>query len=95
MLVVALGSGAILSAVVAMLATAAFLRRRTVSYLLIAVACSVFLAKTLTGVGSLMGTIDPSMHHSIEHSLDVIMMALVLVAVYYARSGERKTIDTQ
>jgi hypothetical protein len=94
LLVVALGVGAVLSTIVAIVSLLAFLRRRTVSYLLITVACSTFLGKTVAGIASLTGSMNPEMHHSFEHSLDVIMIGLVLVAVYYARSGERSKIDT-
>jgi hypothetical protein len=40
------------------------------------------------GLAYLAGSVNVDMHHSLEHSLDVVMMALVLAAVYYARFSE-------
>jgi hypothetical protein len=37
--------------------------------------------------------VNAEMHHSLEHSLDVVMIALVLTAVYYARSSDTETFD--
>jgi hypothetical protein len=88
LLVVALSAGSVFSILVALLSFVAFVRRRTMSYLLIAVAFSTFLGKTSLGLMYLMGGMNINMHHSFEHSLDVVMMALVLAAVYYARSSE-------
>jgi hypothetical protein len=94
LLVAALGVGAVVSTIVALLSVIAFVRRRTVSYLLIAVACLTVVGKIVSGVAFLSGTMRPGMHHSLEHSLDVVMMALVLVAVYVARAGEQRSVDT-
>ena len=91
LLIVALGVGSVLSILVAVLSFVAFLRRRTVSYLLVAVAFSTFLGKASLGLTYLIGGVNADMHHSFEHSLDVAMLVLVLVAVYYARSSEDGT----
>ncbi|SDG31890.1 hypothetical protein SAMN05216218_1242 [Halorientalis regularis] len=82
------------SILIALLSFVAFVRRRTISYLLIAVAFSTFLGKTSLGLTYLMGRMNPEMHHSFEHSLDVVMMALVLAAVYYARSSEGRELGS-
>lgn len=87
-LIVALGVGTVFSILVALLSFAAFIKRRTMSYLLIAVAFSTFLGKASLGLAYLTGSMNVNMHHSFEHSLDVVMMGLVLAAVYYARSSE-------
>jgi len=94
LLVAVLGVGAVCSVVVAALSFAAFYRRRTTSYLLVAVAFSTFLGKTTAGLVYLTGWMDAGMHHSIEHSLDVVMMVLVLAAVYYARSNEGRSLGS-
>jgi hypothetical protein len=52
------------------------------------IAFSTFLGKTSLGLAYLAGNVNVDMHHSLEHSLDVVMMALVLAAVYYARFSE-------
>lgn len=94
LLVAALGVGAVFSVLVALLAFVAFYRRRTVSYLLIAVAFSTFLGKTSLGIVYLTGRVSVDVHHALEHALDVVMLALVLVAVYYARSSEGQRFDS-
>jgi len=95
LLIIALGTGAVFSILVAVLSFVAFYQRRTKSYLFIAVAFSTFLGKTSAGLAYLMGWMDAGMHHSLEHALDVAMMALVLAAVYYASTSEAPRIDTE
>jgi len=93
-LIIALSAGTVFSILVALLSFVAFVRRRTMSYLFIAVAFSTFLGKTSLGLTYLMGRMNGDMHHSFEHTLDVIMMALVLAAVYYARSSEGQKLGS-
>ncbi|ELY59316.1 hypothetical protein C492_11275 [Natronococcus jeotgali DSM 18795] len=93
-LIVMLGVGAVFSILIALLSFAAFVKRRTVSYLLIAVAFSTFLGKTSLGPAYLLGSTNTEMHHLLEHTLDVVMMALVLAAVYYAYSSENQDLGS-
>jgi hypothetical protein len=93
LLIIALSVGTVFSILVALLSFVAFLRRRTISYLFISVAFSTFLGKTSLGLTYLLGRMNAEMHHSLEHSLDVVMIALVLTAVYYARFSDTQTFD--
>lgn len=93
LLIIALSAGTVFSILIALLSFAAFVRRQTVSYLLVALAFSTFLGKTSLGLMYLRGSMNADMHHSLEHSLDVVMIVLVLAAVYHARSGEVQTVD--
>jgi diacylglycerol kinase len=68
------------------LALAAYLRRRSGSYLLILLALGALLARSLVGLGTVLGRISQPQHHLLEHALDVGMAALVIAAVYYART---------
>jgi len=70
-------------------ALAVFLRRRSRSYLLVALALAALLARTGVAAASLAGAVPLDSHHLVEHSLDVAMAALVVAAVYYARSAGR------
>jgi len=88
-LVLVLAVAAAFSVLVVVLSVAAYLRRRTTAYLLVAAAFSTFLGKTALGIVSLTGGMAPGVHHLVEHSLDAAMLLLVLVAVYYARGGVR------
>lgn len=77
------------SALVAGLGLAAYARRRSGSYLLVALALAALLARSAVAVATMTGTISFDPHHTIEHALDFVLVALVLAAVYYARSVER------
>nr|WP_158059473.1 hypothetical protein [Halorussus halophilus] len=79
------------SALVLALALAAFLRRRTRSYLLVALALATLLARTAVATLSLTGSVADGSHHVFEHGLDVVMAALVIAAVYDARSARTVT----
>ncbi len=74
------------SAVVVGLALAAFVRRRSRSYLLVTLALAAVLARTGVAAVTLAGGMSDGDHHLIEHGLDVVMAALVVAAVYYART---------
>lgn len=78
----------LVTAVLAGLGLAVVLRRRARSYLLIAAALVVLFARTLIAGAALTGHIGEPGHHFLEHSLDVVVAALVIAAVYYARSIE-------
>ncbi len=71
------------------LALVALLRRRSWSYLLVALALLTLLARTAVAVGSMTGTIGTATHHTLEHVLDVAMAGLVIAAVVTARSARR------
>lgn len=79
------------SALVVVLALAAFVRRRSWSYLLITLALGTLLARTVIGVLMLQRWLSPSVHHLLEHGLDVVMVGLLIGAVWLARDarGER------
>jgi hypothetical protein len=85
-LVLALGVAALASAVLTGAALAAFLRRRSRPYLLVALALGALLARTAVAGASLSGWLAGDVHHVLEHGLDVVMASLVIAAVYYARS---------
>jgi hypothetical protein len=39
---------------------------------------------------SALGMLSPTNHHLFEHGLDVVLVALVVAAVYYARTVRRE-----
>ncbi|MFB6282441.1 MAG: hypothetical protein ABEK59_00710 [Halobacteria archaeon] len=81
--------GLVASAVLLAISLLAYLRRRSVSYLLLFLAfCTVFIRLVLAAV-SVNGLISRDLHHLFEHVLDLVLVALVLAAVYHARSVER------
>lgn len=87
-LAIVLGLAGLATAVLAGLGLAVFLRRRSRPYLLIALALGTLFARTVVAVLAMMGVLNDSPHHLLEHGLDTVMAALVVSAVYYARSIE-------
>jgi hypothetical protein len=89
MLVVAVTLAGLGSAVVAGLGLAAYVQRRSGSYLLVALALSALLARSAVAVLTMGGVMPFEFHHTAEHTLDFVLVALMLAAVYYARRVER------
>lgn len=74
--------GAALTAIVAGLAVAAFVRRRSRPYLLVALALVALVGRTAVGFAGYVDVVGPELHHQFEHALDIVMAALVIAAVY-------------
>lgn len=85
-LVLALAAAGVTSAVLTGAALAAFLRRRSRPYLLVALALATLLARSVVAGASVGGLLAGDVHHVLEHGLDVVMAGLVIAAVWYARS---------
>lgn len=84
-LLAVLAVAAVASALVTGVALAAYVRRRSRPYLLVALAIAALLARTLVGAAVPAGWLGLTAHHLLEHGLDVAMAGLVVGAVYYAR----------
>lgn len=80
-----LGAAALLG-----LALAAYLRRQSRSYFLIAAALVALLARSVVAGLNVAGVVSLETHHLLEHGLDIVMVALVVAAVYYARTVRRE-----
>ena len=65
----------------------AYRRRRSSQYLLISVAVGALLARSVVGAGTVLGYVPMPVHHFLEHSLDFLIAALVLYAVYAHAPG--------
>lgn len=91
LLVLAVTLAGLGSALVAGLGLAAYAQRRSGSYLLVALALSALLARSTVAVATMTGVVPFRSHHTAEHALDFVLVALVLAAVYYARQVERST----
>lgn len=76
-----IGSAALLG-----LAIAALVRRQSRPYLLVAAAIGAVFARSAVGGLTVTGTFTATEHHLLEHGLDVVLVALVIAAVYYART---------
>ena len=63
----------------------AYRRRRTPQYLLIMAALCALVLQSFVGAGTVFGFVPMIAHHLIEHTLDFLIAALILYAVY--RSG--------
>lgn len=87
-LVVLLSLAGIVTAVPAGLGLAVFVRRRSRSYLFVALALLALFARSLVAAAAMLGYVPDGAHHLLEHGLDTAMAALVIGAVYYSRSIE-------
>ncbi|MFB6270329.1 MAG: hypothetical protein ABEH83_10315 [Halobacterium sp.] len=85
-LTLALAAAGVGSAVLAGAALAAFLRRKSRPYLLVALALLALLARSAVAGATVGGMLASDVHHVLEHGLDVAMAGLVIAAVWYARS---------
>ena len=70
------------------LAVVALTRRKSWSYLLVTLAIGTLGIRVLLGGLMLLGLIDLTIHHLLEHIVDILMALLLLAAVYTARSTE-------
>jgi len=62
-------------------------RRRRAQYRLIALAVGALLARSIVGAGTVLGVVPMPVHHLVAHSLDFLIAALVLYAVYAHAPG--------
>lgn len=79
------------TAVLLGLAIGAFVRRQSRPYLLIVAALVALLGRSAVAGVSMTGLFSPTVHHFLEHGLDVVLVALVIAAVYHARIVSRET----
>lgn len=66
-------------------------RRRSLRYLLVTVAVGALFARSLIGFGTVYGMVPMPVHHLLEHSLDFLIAALILFAVYRSKSDTTPT----
>lgn len=64
------------------LALLAYLRRRSISYLLVALAVAALFVRSILGFGTALGYVSMGTHHVVEHGLDFLIAVCVLTAVY-------------
>ena len=65
----------------------AYHRRRSAQYALISVAVGALLTRSIVGAGTVLGVVPMPVHHFLEHSLDFLIAAVVLYAVYAYAPG--------
>ena len=67
-------------------AFAALVRRQSRPYLLLVAAFTALLGRSVVAGFSMFGMLSLTTHHLFEHGMDVLLVALVVAAVYYART---------
>ena len=63
----------------------ACLQRWELRYVLVMVAVGALFVRSLVGFGTVYGHVPMEIHHIIEHSLDFLIAALVVYAVYRSK----------
>lgn len=86
-LLAVIGVAGIGTGILFLVSLVAYRRRRSSQYLLISVAVGALLARSLVGAGTVLGHVPMPVHHFLEHSLDFLIAALVLYAVYAHAPG--------
>lgn len=86
LLVIVIIGTAIGAAVLLGLAIGALAQRQTRPYFLIVGAFTALFARAAVAGVAMAGSLSPWTHHFLEHMLDIVLVALVIAAVYYARS---------
>lgn len=81
-LVFVLALATIGTTVVLLLAFAGYLRRQSRPYLLVVVAISALVVRSMIGFGTMYGYVPMGVHHLVEHGLDFLIAVCVLAAVY-------------
>ena len=64
----------------------ALVRRRSRSFLLVALALGTLAAKAFVGVATILLSLPADLHHTMEHGLDFVTATCLLLAVYFARN---------
>ena len=64
-----------------------YVERRTVSYRWLWIASMTLVARSFVGVAQLVADLEPMVHITVDHSLDIVLIGAVLYAVYHARTS--------
>lgn len=83
------------SGILVCVAGLALLRRRTWSYLFIAIAIGMLTFRAVVGFLSLTSFVTVETHHMLEHVLDVFAILLLFAAIYFARTVEPRMQDVE
>ncbi len=72
----------------------AYSRRRTPRYLVITVVLGLLVARSVVGLGTVLGIVPMTAHHLVEHGFDFLIAVLILYAVYRsAADSDRQTVE--
>lgn len=63
-----------------------YVERRTVPYRWLWIASLTLVVRSLVGIAQLVADLEPAVHLTIDHGLDIVLIGAVLYAVYHARS---------
>lgn len=63
-------------------------QRKELRYVLISAAVGALFLRSFVGLGTVYGVVPMTTHHLVEHSLDFIIAALVLYAVYRSKPSQ-------
>jgi len=87
---VVLAVSGLTTAVLCIAGVAAYRRRGSRAYLLVALALAVLVARPVLGGLAMVGALSPATHHTLEHGADAVIVVLLLGAAYYTRSVEQR-----
>ena len=73
------------------LSMAVYWRRRSRPFLLVTLAIGMLVVRSIVGFGTALGLVPMNLHHVLEHGLDFLIAALVLLAAYLSRTNGPET----
>lgn len=92
LLAVILGAG-LGTGVLFAVSVVAYVRRGGTQFKLISVAVGALFARSFVGIGTVFGVVPMWIHHFAEHSLDFLIAATVLYAVYAHAPGTSRDVE--
>ncbi|WP_235847767.1 DUF7471 family protein [Natronorubrum thiooxidans] len=60
-----------------------YLQRQTMQYLVLMVVLGTLVARSIVGMGTVLGLVPMTAHHLIEHSSDVFIATLLLSLIFW------------
>ncbi|WP_394739654.1 DUF7471 family protein [Natronococcus roseus] len=83
------------TAVLFCIGVVAYSRRRSTRYLLVTIALGLLVTRSIVGLGTVFGLVPMTVHHLVEHGVDVSIAVLILYAVYRSGPGaDRSRFET-
>ncbi|MFC6835731.1 DUF7471 family protein [Halomarina ordinaria] len=77
--------GVVVSSLLVALGVSVWSRRRSAPYLLVALALGTLVAKGFVGLFAMADVFSMPAHHTVEHTLDLLMGTFLVGAIVFAR----------
>lgn len=69
------------------IAVLGYRRRRQPRFFIVALVIGALVVRSVVGLGTVFGVTPMTVHHLVEHSIDFLIAAGLLYAIYYSQTG--------